>query len=108
MNLHGLHDRDTIAFIFRRLLITVKNLHKLRIYHEDLKRANVLINEYWEPSLVDFGFSRYNPRGGPVRSTGGTMDYSSPEKVRCEYVFNEASIPTKLSNRLAHRAIAAV
>lgn len=31
--------------------------------------------------LVDFGFSHFKANGGYVKSAGGTLDYSSPEKT---------------------------
>lgn len=31
--------------------------------------------------LVDFGFSHFKADGGYVKSAGGTLDYSSPEKI---------------------------
>ena len=32
--------------------------------------------------MVDFGFSHFNPNGDRMKSAGGTLDYSSPEKVK--------------------------
>jgi serine/threonine protein kinase len=66
---------------FRQLLISVKGIHGLDISHEDLKRSNVLATDNLEPVLVDFGFAHFTPHRGSVRSLGGTMDYSSPEKL---------------------------
>lgn len=66
---------------FRRLLISIYSLHLLDISHEDIKRSNVLATENLHPVLVDFGFAHFTPRGGDVKSLGGTVDYSSPEKL---------------------------
>ncbi|WWC60192.1 uncharacterized protein I303_102757 [Kwoniella dejecticola CBS 10117] len=66
---------------FRRLLYTIDILHRLNISHEDLKRSNVLVDNLGLPAVVDFGFSHFRPNGGFVRSSGGTLDYSSPEKA---------------------------
>lgn len=65
---------------FRRLLIAVHSIHQLNISHEDLKRSNVLVDDSGSPVLVDFGFSHFRPHGEKVKSAGGTLDYSSPEK----------------------------
>lgn len=35
--------------------------------------------------VVDFGFSQFSPDGGRVKSAGGTLDYSSPEKVKVRW-----------------------
>ncbi|GFZ42689.1 hypothetical protein JCM24511_00406 [Saitozyma sp. JCM 24511] len=66
---------------FRALLEIVSSLHSLSISHEDLKRSNILVDEAGWPVVVDFGFSHFWPYGGKVKSAGGTLDYSSPEKV---------------------------
>jgi hypothetical protein len=39
------------------------------------------VDEAGWPVVVDFGFSHFWPNGGKVKSAGGTLDYSSPEKV---------------------------
>lgn len=76
-------DAQAIPF-FRTLLRTVDALHRLCVSHEDIKRANVLILKTHDrvlPVLADFGFAQFIPDGGQVKSLGGTVDYSSPEKV---------------------------
>ncbi|OCF32299.1 CAMK/CAMKL protein kinase [Kwoniella heveanensis BCC8398] len=70
-----------LAPFFRHLLHSVHSLHTLNVSHEDLKRSNILVDKYCRPYLVDFGFSHFKPFGGLVKSAGGTLDYSSPEKT---------------------------
>ena len=67
---------------FVHLCHIVNGLHSLNISHEDIKRSNVLVDEKGYPKLVDFGFSHFKPYGGLVKSAGGTLDYSSPEKAK--------------------------
>ena len=74
--------RDTFIPFFRKLLHTVHAIHSLDVSHEDLKRSNILLNKHYHPILVDFGFSHFKAGGGLVQSAGGTLDYSSPEKVQ--------------------------
>ncbi|ODO04662.1 hypothetical protein I350_05271 [Cryptococcus amylolentus CBS 6273] len=73
--------QSSLAIFFRRLLITTHNLHRLNVSHEDIKRSNVLATSEGLPILVDFGFSHFKAFGGLVKSAGGTLDYSSPEKT---------------------------
>lgn len=61
--------------------MTVHSLHSLHVSHEDLKRSNVLVDPVGCPSLIDFGFSHFAAYGQRVRSAGGTLDYSSPQKI---------------------------
>ncbi|EIW66820.1 hypothetical protein TREMEDRAFT_34698 [Tremella mesenterica DSM 1558] len=74
--------RNKLVPFFRHLCHTVACLHSLNISHEDIKRSNVLVTTGGEPRLVDFGFSHFKPFGGAVKSAGGTLDYSSPEKAK--------------------------
>lgn len=76
---------ETVIPFFRRLCHVINSLHILGISHEDLKRSNVLLDSAMRPVVVDFGFSHFSPGGGLVRSAGGTLDYSSPEKVAVSY-----------------------
>lgn len=43
--------------LLRRIWQQVALLHRARIAHRDLRRANVLIDEQGEPWIIDFGFS---------------------------------------------------
>jgi serine/threonine protein kinase len=74
-------DHDRLINFFRRLCISVFELHQLNISHEDIKRSNVLVDQISLPALIDFGFSHFSPYSEFVRSAGGTLDYSSPEKT---------------------------
>lgn len=73
--------KDKLVQFFRQLVITVGELHAINVSHEDIKRSNVLVRKDGSPVLVDFGFSHFKPNGGLVKSAGGTLDYSSPDKV---------------------------
>jgi serine/threonine protein kinase len=72
---------DDLIIFFRHLCITIHTLHRLGISHEDIKRSNVLVDRKGRPVVVDFGFSHFNPDNKLQKSAGGTLDYSSPEKV---------------------------
>ncbi|KAL1409523.1 hypothetical protein Q8F55_003506 [Vanrija albida] len=75
-----LETREAIV-VFRRLLRTLHALHELGVSHEDVKRANVLL-EGLCPALADFGFSQFAPDRERVTSAGGTPVYSAPEKLK--------------------------
>ena len=89
------HSADSLAVRLRRegalpwheaLRIGVKlcgaleTAHKTGTLHRDIKPANVLINDYNEPLLSDFGIAHIE--GGYETATGffsGTIDYTAPE-----------------------------
>lgn len=74
-------EHDRMINFFRRLCLTISSLHQLNISHEDIKRSNVLVDPNSCPALIDFGFSHFSAYGYRMKSAGGTLDYSSPEKV---------------------------
>lgn len=38
------------------------------------------------PALIDFGFSHFAAYGQVVKSAGGTLDYTSPEKAEVNLI----------------------
>ncbi len=63
-----------------KLCGALETAHRNGTLHRDIKPANVLINEYGEPQLSDFGIAHID--GGYETATGffsGTIDYTAPE-----------------------------
>jgi serine/threonine protein kinase/N-acetylneuraminic acid mutarotase len=89
------HAADSLAVRLRRegplswpeaLRIGVKlcgaleTAHRTGTLHRDIKPANILINDYGEPQLSDFGIAHID--GGYETATGffsGTIDFTAPE-----------------------------
>jgi serine/threonine protein kinase/N-acetylneuraminic acid mutarotase len=58
----------------------LETAHKAGTLHRDIKPGNVLVNDYGEPQLSDFGIAHIT--GGYETATGyftGTMSYTAPE-----------------------------
>ena len=63
-----------------KLCGALETAHKSGTLHRDIKPANVLVNDYGEPQLSDFGIAHIE--GGYETATGffsGTIDYTAPE-----------------------------
>ena len=58
--------------------------HRLGIVHQDVKPANILIDETGKPFLLDFGLARMMDAWslGAEQPSGGTLVYMSPEQAR--------------------------
>lgn len=75
---------STFIPLFRGLLCALHALHSIGIAHEDLKPANCLIDHQGRLVLADLGFASFSPNERRMCGGGGTLHYSSPEKVRNE------------------------
>ena len=63
-----------------KLCGALETAHRSGTLHRDIKPANVLVNDYGEPQLTDFGIAHVE--GGYETATGffsGTIDYTAPE-----------------------------
>jgi serine/threonine protein kinase len=63
-----------------KLCGALETAHQAGTLHRDIKPANVLVNDYGEPQLSDFGIARI--AGGYETTTGvfsGTIAYTAPE-----------------------------
>ncbi|MGV9870872.1 protein kinase domain-containing protein, partial [Rhodococcus koreensis] len=61
----------------------VETAHRLGILHRDVKPANILLTDYGEPALTDFGIAHIT--GGFHTATGtvaGSPAYTAPEVLR--------------------------
>jgi serine/threonine-protein kinase PknK len=65
-----------------KLCGALETAHRTGTLHRDIKPANVLVNDYGEPQLSDFGTARI--AGGYKTVTGfftGTLSYTAPEVI---------------------------
>jgi Protein kinase domain len=66
----------------RTLATTLEYVHQHGVLHRDIKPANVLLTEFDEPLLADFGVARLVDASVPVHTTGAnvvTWAYGPPE-----------------------------
>ncbi|NHU44292.1 protein kinase [Rhodococcus sp. A14] len=71
---------DQVLRLGVKMAGAVESAHRLGILHRDVKPANILLTEYGEPELADFGIAHIS--GGFETATGavtGSPAYTAPE-----------------------------
>ena len=68
---------------FSKIVKAVQNIHKNGICHRDLKAANILLDNKFNPKICDFGFSTYIQKN--LKDILGTPSYAAPEIYKGNY-----------------------
>ncbi|NND45658.1 MAG: tetratricopeptide repeat protein [Xanthomonadales bacterium] len=71
----------TVVGIIRKLCDAVAYAHRHLVIHQDIKPANVLVDEHERPILIDFGIaSLLRPSGETAALRAFTPHYAAPEQ----------------------------
>ena len=69
--------------IFSRVCDAMAYAHSMKVVHRDLKPDNIMIGNYGEVLLIDFGMALdLSDKGNRDFSAGGTLVYMSPEMAQ--------------------------
>ncbi|MFF7941491.1 protein kinase [Nocardia gamkensis] len=77
---HGPLSAEETLRVGAKLAAALETAHRLAIVHRDVKPSNILITDYGEPALTDFGIARIP--GGFHTTTGtvaGSPAFTAPE-----------------------------
>jgi tRNA A-37 threonylcarbamoyl transferase component Bud32 len=77
-------DPRAAAGLVEKIARAVHHAHTKGILHRDLKPGNVLLDEYGEPLVSDFGLAKFLDADAELTQTGvivGTPAYMSPEQA---------------------------
>ncbi|CAG8507435.1 1919_t:CDS:2 [Diversispora eburnea] len=79
IELNNAIPESEIKSIFRQVALAIQHLHHHGIVHRDIKDENVILDEYGNIQLIDFGSSAYIKPGRKYDTFCGTIDYAAPE-----------------------------
>ena len=68
--------------VFKKILKGVQACHNTGICHRDLKMQNILVDEFFNPKICDFGFATEiegKDGSGKLNQFLGTLNYAAPE-----------------------------
>ena len=88
-SLHDLIKKKKIgirkgAEIIEKTARAIHHAHKQGIIHRDLKPTNIIVNDKWEPCIMDFGLAKMTNEKSQITRSGvamGTPAYMSPEQA---------------------------
>ena len=90
----GKFNEETALEIFQQLVSALSYLHGAGVAHRDLKPENVLVTQFPEIKLADFGLCDYTTNLKHTRNEScGSLWYSSPESLfRCSKDLEKSDI----------------
>lgn len=95
MKSQGALDLEEVSTVFSQITSALHIAHTNQIIHRDIKPANILLNEYGDASLADFGIAKDHTmmsNGTKAGDMKGTPNYMSPEQIRGETVTPQTDI----------------
>lgn len=67
--------------------------HNSGVIHSDIKPDNIIVDNFYEPRITDFGIAAIvSDEEKLFTQEYGTIKYSSPEQIRCEYIDKRTDI----------------
>jgi hypothetical protein len=77
---HGPMGWDEAVHVMIRLAGAVESAHRAGVLHRDLKPDNVLLSDFGEPQLTDFGIARMSGEWATTDGqVAGSLPYTPPE-----------------------------
>ena len=78
---NGAFEESKSCKIFQQILSSLEYLHNNNICHRDIKPENILLDEYDDAKLSDFGLSKKYEKNEFLKSACGSPMYAAPEML---------------------------
>jgi len=79
--------------IFRHIMSAIKYSHHNRVVNRDIKLENIMLSDYGELKLIDFGLGALTQEGTLLNQFCGSPSYAAPEMfLHTKYVGSHADV----------------
>lgn len=78
---HGRLNEQKSRRLFQQIICAVEYCHRHKIVHRDLKPENLLLDEYSNVKIADFGLSNIMSDGNFLKTSCGSPNYAAPEVI---------------------------
>ncbi|KAI9797573.1 MAG: Protein kinase [Candelina submexicana] len=78
---HGKMAEDSARRFFQQMVCGVEYCHRHKIVHRDLKPENLLLDEFLNVKIADFGLSNIMTDGNFLKTSCGSPNYAAPEVI---------------------------
>ncbi|KAI9671984.1 MAG: Protein kinase [Caeruleum heppii] len=78
---HGKMAEESARRFFQQIICAVEYCHRHKIVHRDLKPENLLLDEYLNVKIADFGLSNIMTDGNFLKTSCGSPNYAAPEVI---------------------------
>ena len=85
INQNKINSEQQLIEIFYKICIGINSLHSNHIIHRDIKPGNILITEYGDVRICDFGICKFLDYNKVTNTSIGTPYFMSPEQMRSQY-----------------------